>query len=165
MALFSLAVFSDTNGNKNSEDTRRNLTLNNAYASIPAYILNDASWYFNSEAVCKRNLETLKVCGSYIVGYKLDQQKILIFVKTGDAPHDQEPVPVIIIDKVYEPSTTIKRTPSLPRMEGATSPRLDKTQEVEKPINYQILCNKFLYKCATWIKDSVYPKPILPTHN
>jgi hypothetical protein len=135
MALFSLALFSNTNG---SEDTRRNLTIHNAYANIPTYILHDAAWYFNSEAVCKRNLENLKVGESYQVGYKRDQQKYLIFTKTGDSPQDQEPVPVIIIDKAYEPSTVIKRTSSLPRLEGATSPRLDTPQElIEKP-TYQL---------------------------
>ena len=164
MALFSLALFSNNNGNK-SEDTRRNLTLTNAYANIPTYIFNDASWYFNAEAVCTRNLETLKVGESYQVGYKRDQQHYLIFTKTGDPSQDQEQISDIIIDKTYEPTNVIKRTSSLPRMEGATSPRLDKQKEVEKPINYQLLCNKFIYKCVTCIKDIVNPKPILPTHN
>jgi hypothetical protein len=164
MALFSLALFSNSNGNKKTDDTRRNLTLTNAYANIPAYIFNDASWYFNAEVVCKRNLEKLNVGESYQVGYKRDQQQYLIFTKTGDAPHDQEPVPVIIIDKAYELSTAIKRTPSLHKMEGATSPRLDTQKEVEKPINYQMLCNKCIYKCVAWFSDLVNPKPILPTH-
>ena len=162
MALFSLALFSKDN--KESDDTRRNLTLYNAYSNIPPYILNDVSWYFNSEIVCKQNLDTLQVGESYQVGYKRDQQKYLIFTKTG-YNHAKEPVPVIIIDKLYEPTNIIKRSPSATNIDGAKSPRLETYPEpLEKPINYHLLCNKSIYKFLAWFSDVVSPKPILPTH-
>ena len=162
MALFSLGLFSY--GQKEAIDTRRNLTLDNAFANIPNYILQDVKWYFNSEAVCKRNLIGLQIGESYQVGYKRDQQSYLIFTKTGELPVGHEPVPVIIIDKNCEPKNVIKRTSSYPKMEGATSPRLEDCQEpIEKAINYQILCNKFLCKYITWFSDKLNPKPILPT--
>jgi len=163
MALFSLALFSEEY--KGFDDTRRNLTIDNAYANIPRYILNDVSWYFNSEAVCKMNLDALKVGESYQVGYKRNQQNYLIFTKTGNHISGQEPISVIIADKPHEPQNVIKRSPSLSKIGGAKSPRIEEHSEViEKPINYQLLCNKFLYKCATWLLDKVNPKPILPTH-
>jgi hypothetical protein len=159
MALFSLAVFSKDF--KESEDKRRNLTLNNAYANIPSYILNDDSWYFNSLSVCNRNLEKLQVGESYQVGYKKDRDNYLIFTKTGDSPLGQEPVSVIIIDKNYEQNNLIKRIPTLPR-----SPRLEIYEDqTEKQINYEILCNKFIHRFLAWLTDITNPKPILPTHN
>lgn len=162
MALFSLALFSKDS--KESDDTRRNLTIDNAYINIPPYILNDASWYFNSEAVCKQILDRLQVGESYQVGFKTGQQKYLIFTKTGTLPYGQEPAPVIIIDKSYEPTNVIKRSPSATNIDGAKSPRLDTTQEVEKKVNYQLLCNKYLTKYVTWVTDILIPRPILPTH-